>query len=356
MNQREPLCRGKRRKGLNMHEENGKKTTVAGRVNEKSAARGAGMVQQGTKKVPAGRTDGRFPARGAGNERRAVGGERRGAETERRGAPVTASELSGETLTRQGVMPEAEGDSPSESLIAGRNALREMLKAGRDIDKVFVAKGDRDGGLVRLLQDIAALKVPIIEVERARLELLCGHRNHQGIVGMVAEQNYVSLQEMLDRAAALGEAPLLVVADGIEDPHNLGALIRSAECAGAHGVVIPKRRAVGLTSAVARASAGALAHLPVARVTNLAVALDTLKEQGLWIYAADMDGEPYHRVDLRGPAAIVLGSEGAGISRLVREKCDFSVSIPLYGKINSLNVSSAAAVILCEAARQRKGQ
>ena len=162
-----------------------------------------------------------------------------------------------------------------------------------------------------------------------------------------------SMDDMLALAAERGEKPLVVLADGIEDPRNLGALLRVAECTGAHGVIVPKRRAVGLTALVAKTSAGAISHLPVARVTNLSVAIEDLKERGFWVYAADMDGKAYYETDLSGAVALVLGSEGEGVSRLVKEKCDFVVSIPLYGRVNSMNVTSAAAVILAEAARQR---
>jgi 23S rRNA (guanosine2251-2'-O)-methyltransferase len=195
--------------------------------------------------------------------------------------------------------------------------------------------------------------ITLIECDRARLDSLsCGGR-HQGVVAVAAERNYSTVEDILALAKERGEPPFIIILDGVEDPHNLGAIIRSAECAGAHGVIIPKRRAVGLTSTVSKASAGALEHMLVARVTNLASTIDELKEKGLWLYAADMDGADYHSTDLKGSAAIVLGGEGSGVSRLVKEKCDFVVSIPLYGRVNSLNVSCAAAIILTEVARQR---
>lgn len=245
-------------------------------------------------------------------------------------------------------------ENPNEGVISGRNAVKELLSSGRDIDKIFVARGDREGSIVVLVSEALSRKIPLIEVDRKKLDALCGHNRHQGVVAFAAERSYASIDDMLALAAERGEAPLLVIADGIEDPHNLGALMRCAECAGAHGLIIPKRRSVGLTSVVAKASAGAIEHLPIARVTNLASTIDELKEKGFWLYAADMDGAPHYKTDLRGAAAIVLGSEGFGISRLVKEKCDFVVSIPLYGRVNSMNVSAAAAVILCEAARQRR--
>ena len=247
-------------------------------------------------------------------------------------------------------------ETPNEGAVSGRNAVRELLSGGRDIDKIFVARGDRSGSIVSLVAEAIERRIPIVEVDRKRLDSMCGHNRHQGIVAMAAEAAYSSLDDIFARAAEMGEPPLIVIADEIEDPHNLGALIRCAECAGAHGLIVPKRRAVGLTSVVSKASAGAIEHLPIVKVTNLASTIDELKEKGLWLYAADMDGSPYYETDWKGSAAIVLGSEGFGISRLVKEKCDFVVSIPIYGKVNSMNVSTAAAVILCEAAKQRRAK
>lgn len=240
-----------------------------------------------------------------------------------------------------------------ENWAVGRNALRELLASGRAIDKILVAKGEHEGSLGQLLREARERNIPIIETEARRLDSMTGGARHQGVVAYAAEKEYVSLGELLQIAEERGEKPFLVICDGVEDPHNLGAIIRTAECCGAHGVIIPKRRSVGLTAAVSKASAGAIEHMPICRVTNLAMAIDELKEQGVWIYAADMDGEPYDKTDLGGAMALVLGSEGFGISRLVKEKCDFVLSIPLWGKVNSLNVSNAAAVLLCESARQR---
>ena len=244
-------------------------------------------------------------------------------------------------------------DESAESRIFGRNAVRELLASGRDIDKIYVSGGEREGSILRLIGEARERRIPIVECDRRRLDLLAAGGVHQGIVAVAAEVPYASIDDMLSLAEERGEKPLLVLADGIEDPRNLGALLRVAECAGAHGVIVPKRRAVGLTALVAKTSAGAISHLPVARVTNLAAAIEELKERGFWIYAADMDGDAYYDTDLSGSVALVLGSEGEGVSRLVKEKCDFTVSIPLYGRVNSMNVTSAAAVILSEAARQR---
>lgn len=244
-------------------------------------------------------------------------------------------------------------EAPPEGIVIGRNAVKELLSSGRDIDKIYISSGEREGSINLLLGIAGERRIPIFECDKARLDTMSAGGRHQGIIAVVPEQEYSTVDEILAYASERGEAPFVVICDGIEDPHNLGAVIRSAECAGAHGVIIPKRRAVGLTSAVAKASAGALLHMRVAKVTNLALTLDELKERGLWLYAADMDGESYYKTDLKGSVGIVLGSEGFGISRLVKDKCDFVISIPLYGSVNSLNVSCAAAVILTEVARQR---
>ena len=240
-----------------------------------------------------------------------------------------------------------------ENIVSGRNAVRELLSGGRDIEKIYVQTGEREGSINLLIGIASERKIRIEEADRRRLDELSGGARHQGIVAIAAERNYYSVDDLLTYAEEKGEKPLLVMLDGVEDPHNLGAIIRSAECCGAHGVIIPKRRAVGLTTTVAKASAGAIEHMRVAKVTNLAMTIEELKERGLWFFLADMGGESYSRADMTCPAVIVLGSEGFGASRLVKEKCDFTVSIPLYGNVNSMNVSCAASVILAEAARQR---
>ncbi len=241
----------------------------------------------------------------------------------------------------------------SDSLVSGRNAVKELLASGRDIEKIYIQSGDREGSVNILIGMAAERRIPIRETTRQQLDVISGGARHQGIVAIASEAEYSTVEDILAYAREKNESPLIVVCDGIEDPHNLGAIIRSAECSGAHGVIIPKRRAVGLTSTVGKASAGALMHMRVARVTNIAQTVDELKEAGVWIYAADMGDTAYYATDMKGAVAIVLGNEGAGVSRLVKEKCDFVVSIPLYGKIDSLNVSCAAAVLLSEAARQR---
>ncbi len=249
--------------------------------------------------------------------------------------------------------PTPMSDDMRELMISGRNAVRELLMGERDIDKIFVSRGDREGSIKLLVAMAKERKIPIIEVDKSKLDAMCEGGRHQGIIALAAEHNYSSVDDILAYAESRGEKPFVIILDGVEDPHNLGAIIRSAECLGAHGVIIPKRRAVGLTATVAKSAAGATEYVRVARVTNISTTIDELKERGLWIYAADMGGDDYTKTDLRGSLALVLGSEGDGISRLVKEKCDFVVSIKLHGKVNSMNVSCAGAVLMSEVARQR---
>lgn len=246
--------------------------------------------------------------------------------------------------------------SEEQAPIAGRNAVRELLRSGRSIDKIFVKSGQREGSLIAIVGEARKKRIPISEVAQEKLDQLARGANHQGVVAVAAEKDYTDIDGILNIAAERGETPLVVIADSIEDPHNLGALIRCAECAGAHGVIIPKRRSAGLTPVVSKASAGALEHMAIAKVSNIAQAVTELKEKGLWIFVSEADGVPYYETDFCVPAAIVLGSEGAGVSKTVRDKSDFTVSIPMYGKINSLNVSTAASVILCHAARMQHGK
>ena len=241
-----------------------------------------------------------------------------------------------------------------DNLVYGRNAVKELLGSGRDIEKIYIQSGEREGSINLLIGQASERKIPIIDYDKQKLDKMCGGGRHQGIVAVAAEHNYSTVDEILDYAEQKGEKPFVVILDGVEDPHNLGAIIRSAECCGVHGIIIPKRRAVGLTATVAKASAGAIEHMRVAKVTNIAVVIDELKEKGLWIYGADMDGGILYSTDLKGASAIVMGGEGSGLSRLVKDKCDFIVSIPLYGSVNSMNVSCAAAIIMAEAARQKK--
>ena len=240
-----------------------------------------------------------------------------------------------------------------ENTVVGRNAVKELLASGRDIEKLFIKRGELEGSVKLLIGMASEKKIPIVEVDKSKLDYMSCGVNHQGVIAIASEQAYSTVDEILAVADERGEKPFIIILDGVEDPHNLGAIIRSAECAGAHGVIIPKRRSAGLNATVAKSSAGALSYMRVAKVTNLATTIDDLKERGLWFFAADMGGEEYYKTDMTCAAAIVLGSEGFGISRLVKEKCDFTVSIPLHGKVNSMNVSCAAAVILSEVARQR---
>lgn len=242
----------------------------------------------------------------------------------------------------------------AEDMIEGRNALSEALKSGRAIDKVFVAGGDTDKGLARLAAQAKEAGAVVVPTDRRKLDQMSPTGAHQGIMAQVAAHEYVTLEDLLRRAAEKGEPPLLVLCDELSDPHNLGAILRTAECAGAHGVVIPKRRSVGLTAVVAKTSAGAVEYMPVARVSNMAAAIRELKKQGVWVFGAAADGNTdLYRADLKGPTAIVIGNEGQGMSRLVAESCDFRVSIPMKGRISSLNASAAAAILLYEAVRQR---
>lgn len=241
-----------------------------------------------------------------------------------------------------------------EGQLEGRNALTEALKSGRTIDKVFVAAGDTDRGLQRLAAQAKEAGAVVVPVDRRKLDQMSTTRAHQGIIALAAAHVYYTIDDILEEAASRGEAPLIVICDELSDPHNLGAIMRSAECAGAHGVIIPKRRSVGLTATVAKASAGAVEYMKVARVTNINNAISELKEKGVWIFGTAAEGSiPMYKADLTGPAAIVIGNEGDGMSQLVRKNCDVMVHIPMKGNITSLNASAAASILLYEAVRQR---
>lgn len=241
-----------------------------------------------------------------------------------------------------------------EGQLEGRNALQEALKAGRTIDKVFVASGDTDRSLARLTAQAKEAGAVIVPVDRRKLDTMSTTRAHQGVIALVAAHDYYTVEDLLEEAASRGEAPLLVICDELSDPHNLGAILRSCECAGAHGVIIPKRRSVGLTATVAKASAGAVEYMKVARVTNINAAITQLKERGVWIYGTAAEGSiPMYQADFTGPTAIVIGNEGEGMSPLVRKNCDVMVNIPMRGAISSLNASASAAIVLYEAVRQR---
>lgn len=252
-------------------------------------------------------------------------------------------------------MSNREGREESrEDLVFGRNAVLELLKTDRPVECVYLQRGL--GGTPLKIAAMAREKgIPIKETGQSRLDHLCGHSAHQGVAAQAGAFPYRALEDLFARAEERGEPPFFLIADEIEDPHNLGAIIRTAEAAGAHGLILPKRRSAGLGFTVAKTSAGAVEHLPVARVANLVAAIDTLKKRGVWVYAADMDGQPWCQVDYSGAVALVVGSEGKGVGRLIREKCDFVVSLPMRGEISSLNVSVAAGIVCYEIARQRMG-
>lgn len=240
-----------------------------------------------------------------------------------------------------------------ELTIEGRNAVMEAFRAGKTIDKLFVLDGCQDGPVRSIVREAKKRDTIIQFVAKERLDQMSETGKHQGVIAYAAAYHYAQVEEMLQAAEEEGVAPFLILLDGIEDPHNLGAIIRTANLSGAHGVIIPKHRAVGLTATVAKTSAGALNYTPVAKVTNLGKTMEELKEKGMWFVCADMGGESMYQLDLRGPIGLVIGNEGSGVSRLVKEKCDFVASIPMKGDIDSLNASVAAGVLAYEIVRQR---
>jgi 23S rRNA (guanosine2251-2'-O)-methyltransferase len=244
-------------------------------------------------------------------------------------------------------------NEPKPDVIAGRNPVSEAIRSGRPIDKILVARGEKTGAVVGILAKAREKQIPVKEADRVKLDFLSGSAPHQGIIALAAAKEYSSVEDILAYAAEKGEPPFLIVLDELEDPHNLGAIIRTAECVGAHGVIIPKRRSVGLSYTVGKASAGAVEYMRVARVTNIANLLDDLKKQGVWIYGADMNGTDYTQCDMSGACALVIGNEGKGMARLVREKCDVIVSLPMKGHINSLNASVAAGILMYHALQGR---
>ena len=246
--------------------------------------------------------------------------------------------------------PEQEVD---ENLLYGRNAVMEALKSGREIEKVFIRKGDREGSIKVIAALAKERSIPFVEVSAQKLDEMTGEAVHQGVAALASPVVYVTVDEILAIAEEKGEKPFLVICDDISDPHNLGAIIRSAECCGVTGVILPKRHSAMLSSVAVKSSAGAINHMPIAKVANVATTIDALKEKGVWVYGAEAGGQAAWDIDMRGASAVVMGSEGNGLSRLVKEKCDFIVSIPMYGKINSFNVSCAASIILTEVAKQR---
>ena len=243
--------------------------------------------------------------------------------------------------------------SQKDELIIGRNPITEALRAGRELNQLFVARGERSGSIGKIIALAKDRGIPIKEVDVKRLDYMSGGGVHQGVAAFCAAHSYCSLEDIFAAAEQKGEAPFIIICDEIEDPHNLGAIIRTADAVGAHGIVVPKRRSAALTGIVAKASAGALEYVRVARVTNLAAALEEMKRRNVWLYCSDMDGQDYRQVDFSGAVGLVIGSEGRGVSRLIKETCDVTVSLPMKGKINSLNASVAAAVLMYAVAQGR---
>lgn len=257
-------------------------------------------------------------------------------------------------LTELQNMPKEE-NIQNDNLIIGRNAVIELLKSGREVENVLVAKGEREGSINRIIAMCKERRIVVKQVDRRKLDALSAGGNHQGVAANVPAHSYSTVDEILEYAESKGEAPFLIICDELEDSHNLGAIIRTAEACGVHGIIIPKRRNVGLNFIVAKTSCGALEYMRVARVGNLASTIDELKKKNIWVYCADMDGQPWCKTDFSGGCALVIGSEGNGVGRLVKEKCDVTVSLPMCGKVNSLNASVAAGIIMYEVAKQRLG-
>ena len=287
-------------------------------------------------------------------ERRRFNGNSRPERTEKKERTERPEKKERPMRTAYEVRPEPKEEV--EGQLEGRNALQEALRAGRTIDKVFIAAGDTDRALQRLAAEAKDAGAVVVPVDRRKLDNMSFTRSHQGVIALTAAHEYATIDEVLQEAADRGESPLIVICDELTDPHNLGAILRTAECAGAHGVIIPKRRSVGLTATVAKAAAGAMEYMKVVRVTNINNAIAELKEKGVWVFGTAAEGSvEMYKANLTVPAAIVIGNEGDGMSPLVRKNCDVMVSIPMKGKISSLNASNAASILLYEAVRQRLG-
>lgn len=244
-------------------------------------------------------------------------------------------------------------ENSNNNIICGRNPVLEALRSGREIDRLFVAHGTCGGSVTAIIAKCRAKGILIKEISPQKLDYYCGGANHQGVAVMFASQEYATVDDMFALAETRGEKPFLIICDEIEDPHNLGAIIRTAEATGVHGVIIPERRSASLNATVAKAACGALEYVPVARVTNIANTIDALKERGVWVFGADMDGDDYTRTDFDTPCALVIGNEGKGIGALTAKKCDAVISLPMHGKINSLNASVAAGILMYEVVRSR---
>lgn len=245
-------------------------------------------------------------------------------------------------------------ENSNNNIICGRNPVLEALRSGREIDRLFVAHGTGGGSVTAIIAKCRAKGILIKEISPQKLDYYCGGANHQGVAVMFASQEYATVDDMFALADSRGEKPFLIICDEIEDPHNLGAIIRTAEATGVHGVIIPERRSASLNATVAKAACGALEYVPVARVTNIANTIDALKERGVWVFGADMDGDDYTKTDFDTPCALVIGNEGKGIGALTAKKCDAIISLPMHGKINSLNASVAAGILMYEVVRSRK--
>lgn len=245
-------------------------------------------------------------------------------------------------------------ENSNNNIICGRNPVLEALRSGREIDRLFVAHGTGGGSVTAIIAKCRAKGILIKEISPQKLDYYCGGANHQGVAVMFASQEYAAVDDMFALAETRGEKPFLIICDEVEDPHNLGAIIRTAEATGVHGVIIPERRSASLNATVAKAACGALEYVPVARVTNIANTIDALKERGVWVFGADMDGDDYTKTDFDTPCALVIGNEGKGIGALTAKKCDAILSLPMLGKINSLNASVAAGILMYEVVRSRK--
>lgn len=253
--------------------------------------------------------------------------------------------------TEKNKRPPAENDN----IVIGRNAVLELLKSGREIENIYVSAGEKEGSVTKIIAVAKSRGIVVKEVNRKKLDFMCAGANHQGVAASVPAHEYSTVDEILEYAAEKGESPFIIICDEIEDSRNLGAIIRSAEACGVHGIIIPKRRSVGLNFAVAKTSCGAVEYVKVARVSNLAGVIELLKKKNIWVYAADMDGQPWCKTDFSGGVALVVGNEGRGVSRLIKEKCDVTVSLPMRGRVNSLNASVAVSVIMYEVVKQRLG-
>lgn len=291
-------------------------------------------------------------------------GEKRGAKfDQKKRAPFSDNKRKSEAVPEkrvrkapaQSAEPEIEQQQPEDSdKLEGRNSIMEALKANRTINKLFVVKGEREGSIRQIIAIARQKGIIITEVERNALDSMSNSRSHQGIIAFVSAKEYVEVDDILKIAQEKGEPPFIIILDEISDPHNFGAILRSADAVGAHGVIIPKRRAIGLTSAVSKAAAGAVEYVPVSRVTNIAQTIEYLKKNNIWVIGTDSTGErAFFESDLKGPIALVVGSEGEGMGKLIREKCDFVVNIPMLGQISSLNASVAAAIVMYEILKQR---